>query len=151
MTHFAESFSPSVMRPLGWALVHFVWEGAALAALLSVAMAMCRSARTRYALAVGTLVLMVGAPVATFFVARNAGATVPARAAATAQQILPAQKAAAPQPALLSTLTTQKVSPDLLLLLVEVWMAGVLFLSLRNLGGLVLVERLRRKESKPVG
>jgi beta-lactamase regulating signal transducer with metallopeptidase domain len=149
MTHFAELFSPSVMRPLGWALVHFVWEGAALAALLSVTMAMCRSARTRYALAVGTLVLMVGAPVATFIAARNAEATVPAPAAA--QQILPAQKAASPQPALLSTLTTQKVSPDLLLLLVEVWMAGVLFLSLRNLGGLVLIERLRRKESKPVG
>lgn len=151
MTHFAEFLSPSVMRPIGWALVHFVWEGAALAALLSVAMAICRSARTRYALAVGTLVLMVAAPVTTYFVVRNAEVAVPAAAAATVQQTLHAQNAAAPQPSLLSNLTTEKVSPDLLLLLVEVWMAGVLFLSLRNLGGLMLVERLRRKESKPVG
>lgn len=150
MTHFAELFSPSVMRPLGWALVHFVWEGTALAALLSVAMAMSRSARTRYALAVGTLVLMVCGPGATYFVVHNAEALVPVAAVPVHTRIPTSPNAANELPAHFSNLAAPSVSPDLLLLLVEMWMAGVLFLSLRNLGGLVLVERLRRKESEPV-
>ena len=66
MTHFASWVSPDVMRTLGWALVHFLWQGLALAALLSAAMAMCRSASARYALGVGALVLMLAAPVVTF-------------------------------------------------------------------------------------
>jgi hypothetical protein len=38
---------------LGWALVHFLWQGAVLAVLLSIALALTgpRAARTRYALA----------------------------------------------------------------------------------------------------
>lgn len=151
MTHFAEWFSPSVMRPLGWALVHFLWEGAALAALLSVAMAMSRSARTRYALAVGTLVLMVAAPIVTFIVVRNAEAMNPAINIVRAPASTPAQDSAAPLPTRLAKVATETVQPDALLLFVEAWMAGVLFLSLRNLGGLVLIEQLRRKESIPVG
>jgi HEAT repeat protein/beta-lactamase regulating signal transducer with metallopeptidase domain len=55
------------MDVLGWALVHFVWQGAALAVVLAVALALTRvtAARTRYALSVATLVLMVAMPVAT--------------------------------------------------------------------------------------
>src|ERR1035441_1140240 len=60
--------SPSAMQALGWALLHFLWQGTALAALAAAAMALCRRASTRYLLGVGALVLMLLAPLATFFV-----------------------------------------------------------------------------------
>lgn len=52
---------------LGWALVHFVWQGAALAVLLALALAVTRqtAARTRYALSLLTLAAMLVLPVAT--------------------------------------------------------------------------------------
>jgi len=50
----------SVARALGWALAHFVWEGAAIAAILAIALAMFRgsSARLRYGLACAALAAM---------------------------------------------------------------------------------------------
>src|SRR6267378_1149921 len=62
MTNLAGWISPEVLRALGWTLLHFVWQGAGLAALFAVAMAICRSAQTRYALAVASLGLMVASP-----------------------------------------------------------------------------------------
>lgn len=152
MTYFAEWISPSVLRPLGWALAHFLWEGAALAALLSAAMAMSRSARTRYALAVGTLALMLAAPVTTFFVLFNADSAVPS-VAVPERVNLPVPDAVVPSPArMVTTIPGHVPAPSRQLLwFVDGWMIGVLLLSLRNLGGLMLVERLRRRESKPVG
>src|SRR5467141_4500274 len=41
--------------------------------------------------------------------------------------------------------------PMAMLWLVEAWFLGVLLLSLRTAGGLFLIERMRRKEIKPVG
>src|SRR5258705_13471530 len=66
MSHFANWISPELLRTLGWTLLHFLWQGAGLAALFAVGAAGCRSAPARYALAVGGLVLMMGSPVITF-------------------------------------------------------------------------------------
>ena len=55
--------SPSAMQSLGWALLHFLWQGTALAALAAAAMALCRRASTRYLVGVGALALMLLAPV----------------------------------------------------------------------------------------
>jgi hypothetical protein len=43
----ASWLSPDVMRPLGWALFHFLWQGTALAALAAVTMALIRRASVR--------------------------------------------------------------------------------------------------------
>ncbi len=66
MSNFANWISPELPRMLGWTLLHFLWQGAGLAALFAVTTAVCRSAPTRYALAVGALVLMMVSPVITF-------------------------------------------------------------------------------------
>ena len=65
MTNFAHWVSPELMRVLGWTLLHFVWQGAALAALFAVARSACRSASARYVLAVGALAVMMASPVIT--------------------------------------------------------------------------------------
>ena len=163
MTSLANWMPANVMQPLGWALVHFLWQGLAVAATAWVAMAVSRSPRTRYAVAVGALVLMVAAPIGTFFLELNAesGATM-------ASHVFPAMGAGAeynasthpPAPgaarASIATIT-QKIGnanlnlpPRVLLLLVEVWFAGVVFFSLRYAGGMLLIERLRRNDAKPV-
>jgi TonB family protein len=56
------------VHALGWTLVHFCWEGAAVAVLLWCALGLLerREARVRYAAALCALGLMVAAPVATF-------------------------------------------------------------------------------------
>src|SRR5258707_4580310 len=66
MTHFANWITAEMLRTLGWTLLHFVWQGAGLAALFAVACAVCRSASARYAIAVSVLALMVASPIVTF-------------------------------------------------------------------------------------
>src|ERR671922_209693 len=73
----------NMTEALGWALLHSLWQctlvGAALASLLVIIPA--RAARTRYALAVTTLILMLAVPGATAVRLRAAAPTVGARAA----------------------------------------------------------------------
>jgi beta-lactamase regulating signal transducer with metallopeptidase domain len=163
MTIFTNWIPTSVMQPLGWALVHFLWQGLAVAALASVAMAVSRSARTRYALAVGALILMVAAPIGTFFLewSVETGATVgltPSAALARAQTRADLPNAGTTLVANTATAainqkiaaTNLSLSPGILLLFVEAWFAGVVLFSLRYAGGMLLIERLRRNDAKPV-
>jgi len=153
MSEFANWFSPTVMRPLGWALVHFLWQGLALAALLSVAMTVCRKASTRYVAAVVTLLLMVAAPVVTFVVLWDSASTTSASwigaASASAVSLSHRVSALASSGAAGAQIPVSP-RPDALLWFVEAWFLGVLFLSLRTVGGFVLIERMRRKEARSV-
>ena len=65
-----------LIEKLGWALVHFLWEGALIALLFGVANAALRraSANARYLLACGALALMVVSVAATFWRLDSAGA-----------------------------------------------------------------------------
>lgn len=153
MTNFAHWISPELMRVLGWTLLHFIWQGAALAALFAVAMAACKSAAARYALAVGALVLMIASPVITFVWLQRE--TIPA-VRSGAQGSMPWVGTAA-QHAVVSAVSgapaaaSRNAQPTALLWLVELWFLGVLILSLRTAGGLLLIERMRRKEIKLIG
>src|ERR1700693_962874 len=77
MTTMMNFVSPSAMQSLGWALLHFVWQGTALAALAATAMALCRRSSARYLIGVGVLVLMLLAPVATFWFYSQQHSVVP--------------------------------------------------------------------------
>ena len=66
MTNLIHWIGPGTMQALGWALVHFLWQGTALAALAAVLMATIRRSAARYLIGVITLGLMLLAPVATF-------------------------------------------------------------------------------------
>jgi bla regulator protein blaR1 len=153
MTNFAHWISPELMRMLGWTLLHFIWQGAAGAALFAVAMAACRSAAARYAWAVGALALMMASPVVTFvWLQREAipavRSGVPGGFAWVGSGSRHAVvRAASGTPAAAS----QSAQPMAMLWLVELWFLGVLILSLRTAGGLLLIEKMRRKEIKPIG
>ncbi|MCC6586822.1 MAG: GWxTD domain-containing protein [Bryobacterales bacterium] len=73
---------------LGWALIHFVWQGTAIALVLALALALARSGRARYALACVGLAAMAGSFGATFILwmpgaSGNSGAVSFARSSAS--------------------------------------------------------------------
>src|SRR5437773_768947 len=153
MNNFANWISPELLRTLGWTLLHFLWQGAGLAALFAVTTAVCRSAPTRYALAVGALVLMMVSPVITFtWLRRQANPAVWTGAAGVSTWAgTSTQNATALSSSRAPAAESRTVQPMAMLWLVEAWFLGVLLLSLRTAGGLFLIEKMRRKEIKPVG
>ena len=150
MTAFSHWLAPDLMRLLGLALLHFLWQGLALAALAYTVMALFRSASIRYLAAVGTLVMMFAAPVITFLVLQHQQS-----ASALIETPVAAGAAVSPQvssPGLSTVLPQQSngFPANSLIWLVQVWFAGVLLFSLRPAGGFLILERLRRKEALPV-
>lgn len=162
--------SPDVMRALGWALIHSLWQCLALAALAAGLMAFSRRPSVRYLFAISMLVLTLAAPVATFFILIKS-APVPALSPANTDALIssapettgaypvaviptvPAEPVAAP-----SVRANDRVMdafpnfpsplPKLLPWLVAAWLCGVVFFSLRLAGGFLLLEHKRRKQSK---
>lgn len=126
---------------IGWALIHSIWQGAAVAGLLAVAFAALRhSASARYLAACAAMAAMLAAPVITFFVSgeeslaavTNAGASIAAEVGAG----MPGTTGAA-QPG--ATLEFHRDLP----FIVWLWVAGVAALSVRLAAGLVAVKRMR--------
>src|SRR5690349_7775268 len=62
------------MNALAWSLVHFVWQGAAIAALAAALMHVFKSPSTRYLIGVGALALMLTSFAVTFSVMRGSAA-----------------------------------------------------------------------------
>jgi beta-lactamase regulating signal transducer with metallopeptidase domain len=140
MTHIPEA--------IAWTLIHFCWQAAIIAVafrVLAFALA-SRSAQTRYAAALSSLLMMLALAAGTFvWQMRSAGEPA---------SILVSQFAAplavglqhAPQP---QAITPQQPEPARLSLPVllpwidGVWLLGVLALSIRSFGGWWYLRRLR--------
>jgi beta-lactamase regulating signal transducer with metallopeptidase domain/uncharacterized protein YnzC (UPF0291/DUF896 family) len=144
--------TPSAMHALGWALLHFLWQGTALAALAAAAMALCRRPSARYVLGVGALVLMLVAPLATllfFYSQQHSGVADTAKSSPLAALAWPTtrDRTAASGSTQPSRLAPSLDAPPWL---VEAWLLGVAFFSLRSAGGFFLLERERRRQSTVV-
>lgn len=149
MIHLTAWIAPDVLRALGLSLLHFLWQGATLAALAAVAMAFSRRASARYVVAVAILALMSAAPIITFNVLRNRPS--PAVADSPAQPSDNAPTTAHPALGFVpgQSQRTPSHNQDAILWLVQVWFIGVLLFSLRTVGGVVLLERIRRRDAIP--
>jgi beta-lactamase regulating signal transducer with metallopeptidase domain len=146
--------SPATMHSLGWALLHFLWQGTALAALAAAAMALCRRASVRYVLGIGALVLMLLAPVATFFYSQDhPGQVLPGAEAVKAPATVAFANNTARNQARSAPVSSSPNSLSRLIeaWTVEAWLLGVAFFSLRTAGGFLLLERERRRSSSIVG
>lgn len=122
MTQLSASLPFQAGRDLGWTLVHFLWQGALLAALLNVALPLCRTAAARHACALATLMLMALAPIATFLAIHDT-----------------TQGSGTAAGAMTSPITSAWMNA-----LVLAWLAGVAGLSLRAMGGWHMAQSLRR-------
>src|SRR5580700_543385 len=137
--------SPGAMHSLGWTLLHFLWQGTAVAALAAVLMTACGRASTRYMVGVVALLLMLATPFGTFVFLSPSSAEAPARFSSAPQAgITPTLY---PAPSASAGFSYDSTLPDALPWLVEAWLLGVAFFSLRSAGGFLLLERERRKQS----
>lgn len=158
-----------VFQALGWTLIHFIWQGALIALLyLSVSVLLRRfSANVRYAAACGAMLLMLIAPAFTMLSidssSDRAPATVLAFEASQSEQVVEATTALpidnltpASRIEIEASPTPQQTSirqwarerfPRTIPWLLALWFAGVLCLSLRFAGGLMMINRLKRTET----
>ncbi len=143
------STSADLMTTLAWSLLHFFWQGAAIAALAAVAMVIFRESTTRYFIGLFALAAMCASFVVTF--ALLAGAPVATSQAAAAVASTSADLApAAPTPGTVTLLYKPAASAPDFTWVARGWLAVVCLLALRLAGGLLLLEHLRRRNLLPL-
>jgi len=131
MIHLLSWMPPQTGRDIGWTLIHFLWQGFLLAALLHTILPFCRSAIARHNCALATLVLMALAPMATFLSIHDFGHHGAGAFAA-------------------NTTLPSAVPASWMNGLVLLWLAGIALLSLRALAGWHLVRSLERRDTLAV-
>src|SRR5438128_1389090 len=149
----------NVTQALGWALLHSVWQctlaAAALASLLAIVPV--RAARTRYAMAVITLIVMLAVPIGTAVRLRAARSSLGAVVAPAARVVAPpppgttepaTPSAERPGPSL-ATRVRADLEPALPWIVVA-WLGGVVILSIRLVSGWLVTRRLSTVGTRPV-
>jgi VWFA-related protein len=117
------------VQRLGWPLLHFFWQGTAIAvvyAMLRSVLGRSLSAQARYVLACAALVAMAVAPALTFVLIPNGGALLTNTPLGTGSWTI-------------SGAESQRLLP----VVVALWLLGVLAFSIRLLGGWRFTARLR--------
>ena len=166
MTDMLRLVDHPLVATLGWTLTHFVWQGAllGLAAFFLLRVASPAQASTRYVIGVVTLAAMMLAPVATFvassgFSSSNRRAWPTASALEFSQAGLVTGAIVAENPSIVQQLSpsaagarpeSAAIAPLWLPVVTAVWMAGVVVLSLRMLGGWVMTMMLARRAVRAV-
>ncbi len=140
----------------GWTLVHFLWEGAAIAvsALVLLWLLRDRSPQSRYAVACAALVTMLAAPAITAAVLAD---DVPAsRSQPVTRKLELPMPTPSPDsaPVAIAVVAVRRVvsntdvnasdSMSWMPIIVLLWMAGIAVLSVRLAGGLWRITRLHR-------
>ena len=144
------------LESLGWTLVHFCWQAAAIALVYWLADAVLSKARsqTRYVLALGTMLLMLVSALATFAYEETRGDSEPSSSpgAFSSPAMATIGSSISSDLAPLAGLKTAGATTQPVLLhlsrflpwLDVAWLLGVACLSTRTIGGWRLIQRLRR-------
>jgi beta-lactamase regulating signal transducer with metallopeptidase domain len=145
------STSTDLMTALAWSLLHFLWQGAAVAALAAAAMQVFRASSARYLIGIVALALMCVSFGATFALLADAPAAVDAEASADGARI-DAGVAPATSPDGVVTLSFARPAGPWrdFAWVARLWLAGVCLLALRVAGGVLLLEHLRRRSLSPL-
>jgi len=160
--------SPALVRGVGYALLHSLWQGGVLALLLAGVLPLLRRQRAevRYAVAAGalaSLVLVVGLTFGWYYQSQSV-AVAPAVASAAP---LTGEATALSQPVQASGVTQLAAADNnlpinwlqanrrqleaYLPLVVVAWLLGLLLMSGRLAGGLLYANRLRRAGTQALG
>lgn len=157
--------SEQTIQRIGWVLVHFLWQGVAVAALMWCVLKMLgkASSQTRYIAACAGLALMAAAPAVTFMMAAGEApvavvemavetpvtvSAAPAAAPTKTIVMAPAEPTALPAPTVWEVFTARLEAA--LPYCVIGWFVGVAVLSVWYLGGWCQLQKLRRIGTKAV-
>ena len=173
MNAIGELFGQAVLRRLGWVLLHFVWQGAIVAAVAAGGLHLLRrpSANARYLLACGALGLLACLPLLTAWLmpelmeevpsagapmAAAAGAGLAGRPADLPPAVVLANPSAgqqpeSPLPALSWPQRAARRLGPALPYVVGLWVIGVLVLSMWRAIGFARVRQLRSSGTLPTG
>ena len=130
---------------LGWTLLHFLWQGALIAAVYAAARRFLAGANARYVLACAALALMMAAPVATWCgigPSDAAPAVAIDQTAKVSSNLMPL-----PRPVESGVPPTQGM--PWLQWAVAIWLVGASALSIRLLGSWLMAARLRWTMTRP--
>jgi beta-lactamase regulating signal transducer with metallopeptidase domain len=144
------------LESLGWTLVNFCWQAAAIALFYWLVDAVLPKARsqTRYVLALGTMLLMLVSALATLAYEETRGgsglSSLPGSFSSAAMATIGSSISIDLAPLAVPNTTSATTQPALLHLsrflpwLDVAWLLGVTCLSTRTIGGWRLIQRLRR-------
>ncbi len=139
--------SMDVMQTLAWSLLHFLWQGAAIAAVAAAVMYVFRKPATRYLIGIGALGLMF----LSFCVTFTLLGTAPELPAAATAAGAPAA-ALVPPEGIVASVTKPWVAGQAatesrfdFAWVARGWLLGVFTLALRIAFGLFVLEQLRRR------
>ncbi len=140
---------PAMVFRLGWTLVHFLWQGAALAGLLALMLWLTKghSPRLRYGLACLVLALMALAPVATWYQLGQSPTTHRSRVVSSTGSAPKTGSAAPSEPSspAMGAVSSSRAWDRFLPLAVGLWLLGVAAMSLRLASGWAWLQWLRRR------
>ena len=147
MSMILQATQPLVGR-LGWALVHFLWQGALIACLYLIARTLFvrpESARIRYTLSCAALAAMILAPLVTLITnppPRPAPAITLIAGPFMARSVAEPHSGSIPFESLPPTPPGTQAT-DVMTWLVVIWLIGCFALSIRLVGGCMVAARLR--------
>ena len=172
MTTLESMLTQPIVWSIGWALVHFVWQGAVVAVALAIGLRLLRGATAgvRYGIACSALLLMASLPLITVWrmPATASGGngslgmapTRPGQTSATKPLIEPPATDSGVDRVVLATKGGDSNQPwhyglatrveVYLPWMVLAWLLGVLVISLRLFGGWVQVRRVQRVQVRPL-
>jgi beta-lactamase regulating signal transducer with metallopeptidase domain len=147
--------NPETIRVLGWCLLHFVWQGAVLALVLSIVLSRLSSTRARYASAVCVLGAMMIAPFVTFAVLLQPAESVGYFTIAGLGEVRDGFEAVQLKTATMDAesylpFSSRVLGIDWMSYAVFAWFLGVYMFTLRTLGGWMLIMRFRRQHAEPI-
>jgi beta-lactamase regulating signal transducer with metallopeptidase domain len=141
---------------IGWALLHSLWQGAAVALALGFVLGALRRARpqVRYLAACAAMILLIALPVSALLRSEEVVSSPTDRRAldrALSQVELSSVRAAGDVSAHRRSWLSTPVGPrPLFPALVAIWMAGIAVFSLRLSGGWVQARRWVRLDTRPL-
>ncbi len=142
-----------LVATIGWALVHFIWQGAVIGAITAVALRLLTSARAeaRYAAACAGLAVMLAAPLVAVFSPHAPVAPAPAASVATpAPSVAVTAVRAGTSGSAMAAATTPAGFERWLPAAVSFWLAGVCLFSCRLAVAYRSARRLTRQATRPV-
>lgn len=154
MEFITQFFSDTVLYALGWTVIHSLWQGTLLAVLLSILMMALekRSARLRYEVACGAMFTMLIMAVITFIIYVDQHPNI-----AEVTAVLTSNHSSSPviitniEPNFLQANFQSVVSffDQQLPLIVNIWLIGFLFFTIRMMGGFAHLRQLRKRDVFP--